>query len=240
MYHLKPRCTVKQCLADYIRSHADAYGHLDGPKPARAHKKHKPAPAARQQKRTSASLANVPRWARVAFAARCARQVYPLLAEHWPGIPAKRSRAVRLAIDLAEQSAAAGRAVKGLKDAVMHALITAGSALRGAAERAGDKSAPPDAYSGTIASIVARVAAQAAESAASDGDDALEAASEAWSFAANAAASAEKENLAEQLKEDFAKLYRAAARGKWTDRTKIPSEVWSGEQSFTQVSGGKR
>jgi hypothetical protein len=131
------------------------------------------------------------------------------------------------AIDLAEQSAAKGRAVKGLKDAVLHAVMAAGAALATRPEFAQGESRPEDACSGTIASFVAKAAEKAAECARADADDALLAAMEAWDFATNAAASAEGEGIVKELQENFIKFYRAAVRGKWTDRTKIPSEIWS-------------
>jgi hypothetical protein len=214
---------LKKCLAGYIRSHADAYAHLDSPKIKRPPKNHAKPAEAFQRKEAGPTLADLPRWTRVAFAARCARQVFPLLAQHWSGVPTNRSNAVRLAIDLAEQSAAEGHAAEGLKDAVLQATIVAGAALMSA-----EGNPPPvNAYSGTTASFVAKAAEKAAESAQADDDDSLDAAMQAWSFATSAATSAEEEGIAEELKEDFGKLHRAATRGRWTDRTKIPSEIWS-------------
>ena len=94
---------LKKCLADYIRSHADAFAHLDTPKVKQPEKKEsKSAKEATRRKKAGPTLADLPRWARVAFAARCARHVFPLLAQHWPEIPSTRSDAVRSAIDLAE------------------------------------------------------------------------------------------------------------------------------------------
>jgi hypothetical protein len=43
----------------------------------------------------------------------------------------------------------------------------------------------------------------------------------------SAADSADEEGVADALKDDFARLQRAAVRGQWTDRTRIPSEIWS-------------
>jgi hypothetical protein len=213
----------KTCLASYIRSHADAYAHLDGNKRERPKERHPvQVAAAPQQQRVGPSLTDLPRWARVAFAARCARQVFPLLARHWPRIPSKYSNAIRLATDLAEQSASEGCAVEGLKDAAMNAVVAAGAAL--ASE---DESGPKDAFSGTIASFVAKAAEKAAKSARLDADDSLFAAMEAWDLAAKAAASAGKREIAEKLEEEFSKLHRVADRGRWTDRTKIRSEVWT-------------
>jgi hypothetical protein len=219
---------LTKCLADYIRSHADGFGHLDSPQAKRRRKK-RPKPveeAPKRKQKAVPALADLPHWARVAFAARCARQVFPLLAQHWPKVPSKYSNAVRLAIDLTEQSAAEGRAVEGLKDAVPHAVVAAGAALLSPKFAQGE-SVPENAYSGTIASFVAKAAEKAGESARADADESFLAAMQAWSFATNAAASAEEEGIGEELTEDFVKLHRTAARDKWTDRTKIPSGIWS-------------
>lgn len=219
---------LKKCLADYIRSHADAYAYLDSPK-AKRPQKQRPTlvEATPRRKKAGPTLADLPRWARVAFAAHCARQVFPLLAKHWPGVPSKRSNALQLAIDLAEQSAAEGGAVEGLKDAVLSAVMAAGAALASRPEFTQGEPRPKDAYSGTIASFVAKAAEKAAESARAEADDSVLAAMEAWDFATNAAAFAEEQGVAEELQKEFIKFHRAAACGKWTDRTKIPPEIWS-------------
>lgn len=227
MQFFDPQDDLKKHLASYIRSHADAFAQLDTSKATQPRKRRKAVKEAPKRKKAGPALADLPHWARVAFAVRCARQVFPLLAQHWPDVPTKRSQAVRGAIDVAEQSAAEGRAVRGLKDAILHAVTTAGAALMSRPKFAQGESRPENAYSGTIASFVAKVAEKAAESARADADDSLLAAMEAWDYATNAATSAGEEGIAGALKQDFLKLHRAATRGKWTDRTKIPSETWS-------------
>jgi hypothetical protein len=84
-------------------------------------------------------------------------------------------------------------------------------------------SPPENAYEGTIGSFVAK----ATESARMEAEDPLMAAMEAWYFATSAAATAHEERLVDALTEDFVKLHRTAVRGQWTDRTKIPPEIWS-------------
>jgi hypothetical protein len=74
---------------------------------------------------------------------------------------------------------------------------------------------------------VAKTAEKAAESARAVGEDSLIAAMEAWNYATSVAASAGQEGVAESLKQDFIKIYRTAARGQWTNRTKVPSDIWS-------------
>jgi hypothetical protein len=150
--------------------------------------------------------------------------VFPLLAEHWPTVPAKYSRAVRTAFVLAEQSAAEGRAVDGLAEAAANAVIAAGAALWTRFEDVGSR--PENAHLGTIASFVAKVAEKAAEAARARGEESLTAAMQAWSFATQVAGSADELGIAEGLAEDFVKLYRMAAQDHWTNRTKVPSEIW--------------
>jgi hypothetical protein len=187
----------------------------------------KPFEAVPPSKKAVLPLADLPRWARVAFAARCARQVFPLFARYWPGVSSKRADGVRRAIVLAERSAAEGRAVEGLDNAVLHALMAGGAALAPRTESAQDELRPEDAWSGTIASFVAKAAEKAAEAARVDGDESLLAAMGARDYATSAADYVEEAGIAEALEKDFNKLDRSATRGKWTDRTRIPSEIWS-------------
>lgn len=57
-------------------------------------------------------LASLPRWARVVFAARCARRVHPLYGREWPSAAASHVDALDIAISLAEYSASVGRVNK--------------------------------------------------------------------------------------------------------------------------------
>jgi hypothetical protein len=55
---------------------------------------------------TKKGIAELPQWARVAFAARCARRVLPLFKHFWKDAPQKHVVAVTRAVELAERSAA--------------------------------------------------------------------------------------------------------------------------------------
>lgn len=57
---------------------------------------------------TEGDIARLPRWARVAFAARCARRVLPLFGHKWPDLPARYRAPVVRAVELGERSAARG------------------------------------------------------------------------------------------------------------------------------------
>jgi hypothetical protein len=141
----RARDDVTRCLAAYVRTHREAFRQLGrSPRRRAAEKKGNPAcKEPRESQKSGATTDDLPHWARVAFTARCARQVYPLLAEYWPSIPARRARAVLTAIDLADQSASEGRPADGLGDAVAGAVATAGSALATRAELRKGEPAPP-------------------------------------------------------------------------------------------------
>ena len=51
-------------------------------------------------------IGQLPRWAQVAFAARCARRVQPLFKAAWPDAPAESCQALEDAITQAEHAAA--------------------------------------------------------------------------------------------------------------------------------------
>jgi hypothetical protein len=219
---------VTRCLANYIRAHADEYRHLEVAKPLQEEwRERTTSPQMRREApKRVATINDLPHWARVAFAARCARLVLPLWFRHWPESADEHIEAVRIAIELAEQSAAEGRPVDGLDQARMHAVMAAGAALLG--DFKGINARPPEnALSGTIASFVAKAAEHAAKSAATEAKDSTLAAMEAWSFATQAAGSADEPEIMQELKDDFTRLFRVAKRGGWTNRTKVPVEIWS-------------
>ena len=56
-----------------------------------------------------ARLRKLPRWAIVAFAARCARRAQPAFTLDWPDAPPTHIQAIETAISVAEQSSLAGR-----------------------------------------------------------------------------------------------------------------------------------
>jgi hypothetical protein len=220
---------LKKCLAGYFRLHADSFRHLQSSrrKPALKGNPNSPDKTAQPRSSCDTPVDDLPHWARVALAARCARQVLPLLFEYWPRIPSTYSEAVTLAIELAERSAAEGQPVEGLDDAGMKAPIAAGAALATRTEYAKGEPRPENAYAGTIAAKVASTAAMAAEAAAGKGNPSLIAGLEAWTSANDAAQSADRPSIAESLQADLVKLRAVALRGKWNDKTRVPVEIWS-------------
>jgi hypothetical protein len=166
----------------------------------------------------------LPQWARVAYAARCARLVTPLLREHWPSIPENQFEAVRRAVDLAEHSAANGASHPDVKHAEMHAILVAASVMSGE-YLSPESEAPPNLHSGVFAGWAARAAAQAALSARCVGIESSNAANEAWSSALAAAEG--NDAITKKIAGDFQRLSEAAHRGQWNEVTKVPPEIWN-------------
>lgn len=126
-------------------------------------------------------IASLSRWKRVAFAARCARSVQPLFVRYWPDAPANFVADIEAAIQVAESSAAAGRAPANT-GAIAMAAIGAGRAARAVdndraaevAEKASARGASrdqldPSLHDHFVAAVraeqVAKSAAMAAEAA---------------------------------------------------------------------------
>ena len=70
---------------------------------------------------TRDDLSSLPRWARVAFAARCARRIQRLATEVTSSAPSYETEAVERAIRLAEQSASEATILPGLGEAAKSA-----------------------------------------------------------------------------------------------------------------------
>ncbi len=173
-------------------------------------------------------VALLPHWARVAFAARCARQIYPLFTKFWPKVTTRRSDAVLHAIQLAERSGAEGEAVEGLESAIIETVVTAGAALRSVYGFASEEATPNDNDSATIASFVSQDAWKAATAANARPDDSMFPALEAHSLAQDAATAAATIIILIDIEKDFARLHRAVVRGRWTDKTAVPPTVFEG------------
>src|SRR5262245_45068261 len=97
---------IEACLATYIRDHRSAFDRLSGPRPPNESES---AAEQRQLDPVSVGIADLPHWARVAFAVYCARRVFAFFDAAWPNALPERRGAVDRATTLAEQSAAAGR-----------------------------------------------------------------------------------------------------------------------------------
>lgn len=170
----------------------------------------------------------LPHWARVAFAARCARRVQYLLRRHWPDVKQVRIDAVERAIDLAERSAAHAGAMEGLKDAIPNAVIAAGAALRqmyGMPDPT--EPSPSNESDAVIASLLAKVAENAAEAAKTPEQDSVKFARAAFAFAQKVAVDAGDAFIAKDMRRDFAILRRVARVKGWTDQTPVPPSFFA-------------
>jgi hypothetical protein len=223
--------SIVRCLARYIREHR---GEFEGLKPLAkrqtAARKQKPATKSRQSPQpTRLDVAVLPHWARVAFAARCARLLLPVFQMYWPAASTMRLPRLQQAVEEAEESARKGRPTKGLKSAALDALITAGAALLGSVEHSDEEApkedGPPDSSAGTIASIVARAVEHAARAALASAAESADAASEALAFALQAAAAAEDEAGAESIRRAYIMLHQAAERNHWSDRSSVAADT---------------
>jgi hypothetical protein len=149
---------------------------------------------------TSEELFQLPRWACVAFAARCAKRVRPLFDLAWPDAGERYRRAVDWAISVAAGAAAsAGHAT--------HAAHAAEAAAHAAHAAAADAA--------SAAPLAASAAAHAADAADADADllaaHAAEAAADAATRAATAAATAFYAPVCLAIHRDYNLLRQAAS-----------------------------
>jgi len=231
---------IQRCLLAYVQAHGEEFVELDRlPSRRRAAKKRKRRPRNDENTRRPPSegntgltagdlVASLPHWARVAFAARCGRSVWPLFTANWPDARAESRQAVTRALELAEMSAASARSVEGLDKAQLNACVAAGGAMMGlygfTFDREDEEPFPPDGNAALIASLAARTAEEAAKTAQNPPRDSVDSALEAFAFARQAAG--ESSDLVETLWRELMQLQRVARQGEWTDQTPVPPNVW--------------
>jgi Domain of unknown function (DUF4375) len=221
---------IEACLARYIREHRDAYSRLEGrPKPQRANKKPHTKPDPRQLDPVAVGIPELPHWARVAFAARCARLVYPYFPRFWPDARPERPLSIARAAQLAERSAAAGNAAEGLERIAADACETAGAAL--AISLYGypmedPEPGPPDGIVAVHTSYIAKIAESAARAAHASPKQSADPATQAYALARGLATAIDEWELVETMQREFKRLRRLARQGRWTHRTAVPPEVF--------------
>jgi hypothetical protein len=218
---------VVPALARYIRQHREDYARLEEERRKPKEKSHRDSESApRSLDPVAVGIKELPHWARVAFAAHCARIVFPLFDTFWPNALPKRRAAVQNAIRLAEEAAANGRASDDLTKAVVGAVSTAGAALRtlyGIPEgHEDDEPGPADGNIAMQAAAVAKTAENAAEAARHPSHRSGEFACSAYAFGRDLVWESHH-YLHEKMAADFDVLRRAARRGRWKDRTPVPS-----------------
>ncbi|MDB5309350.1 MAG: hypothetical protein JWO38_3552 [Gemmataceae bacterium] len=151
---------------------------------------------------TEEEIAKLPRWARVAFAARCARRVLPLFNHSVPNARDRHLSAVVRAVDLAEQGASSTDSKDFTYGAVASEAFIASTA---------------------VANKVARATARAANAAASSCASVDNAA--AVVAATLAACEADSRTLP-MIVRDFQAILGLARAGNWTDDTPVPPSVF--------------
>jgi hypothetical protein len=172
------------------------------------------------------AVRELPRWARVAFAARCARRIRPLL-EEWSDLTEERLRAVEAAIEVAERAAA-----RAAEDPEAIARAVAAEVVAGAIVAGGVSSAAE------VARIAVRAARHAGPGGATD-DDKPKGDSGPVSFneyferltaddtiAAASVAGIDAGFVVSQVYRDLDLLLAVSAKEGWTDETPVPAEFF--------------
>lgn len=166
---------------------------------------------------TEVEIETLPRRARVAFAARCARRVLPLFRHYWPNSPVEHVAAIIRAVEVTEQAAATTQANVDAAPTAAVASASVAVASVAAAARSHHTATTTD-YSEAIAEHVARVAEHSSVAAARFSSAAVYRAAKRVLKAAPAAADA--------MLADFNALVYAAAQGQWTDDTPVSPEFF--------------
>ena len=156
---------------------------------------------------TLAEIQALPRWARIAFAARCARRVQPLFAALWLGATEEHIAAIDHAISRAEQSA-------------MCAVSTADAYVAAA----GDAAQAYAAAAVQTAVLVARAATRVAYATAAY-TTAADAAYAAYADAAEAAEAFDAA-AATAIRCDYDLLCALSQRDAWDDNFPVPPELF--------------
>jgi hypothetical protein len=164
---------------------------------------------------TEAEIAALPRWARVAFAARCARRVLSLAWRDLGRLPGMMADTLIKTVDLTERSAAAAEDLE--PDQYAHILLD----FRGQpiADDPSGGMAVPDSMRTAFSAFTA--AGRAALIADWDHPRAA-----AGAVEAAAAAVTEYPGAVRLICEDFRALTLAARAGRWTDDTPVPPTVF--------------
>jgi len=168
---------------------------------------------------TEQELRELPRLARVAFAARCARRVQALFNASWPGASEKHLPALDKAITLAERADAAAA-----RSAVYAAVRAAYASAKGAADDA-VKACDADAYDAEAYDAAAYAVASADAVCLADAACLAYAAAYAADAAGKSAADATNAANA-AMRRDYALLNEAAKREGWSDETPVPPEFF--------------
>lgn len=176
---------------------------------------------------TKEEIKQLPRWARVAFAVRCAERVRPLFTHAWPDAPREQIDAVDRAISIAKARALNGGVGGG----------TATRAAGSAAGLAAGLAATPDVVDVGTAAYTAAYAAAAATSAVDAATNAADAAAGRVAAVAHATMAADAAGRAyaacaaarraggNAMRGDLESLRAMAEREGWTDKTPVDADA---------------
>jgi hypothetical protein len=213
---LKAQPALTAALARYIRENADAFAGVDLPAPARPAAA-RPVEEPKEEDSIEAGIGELPQWAQVAFHARCARQVFPLWDEAWPDAPGEYRDAIEQTIVLAELCAAEGKPVGDLKTAAAHPARIAAAAL---AAHEGRETAEAPPARPQRAALIAAAAGSAVEHVTGQDDTG------SYLIAKLVTEEADRDDLLEDIHDDFERVRKLARDCGWTDKTPVPPEVF--------------
>jgi hypothetical protein len=185
---------------------------------------------------TDEAMRALPRWARVAFAAKCGRRVQPLLRQFGANPHPDVLQAFDQAITLAEQSAAQAGPAPGLEEALRQAATYAPT-MAGLAQMRQPGSAPTPVPTSDIIDYAVAATARAAATCAHEagaGNDAASAvaALESYHWAVHAALTAGVRGTDVVLRYDFWFLRDASDPAAFTDGTPVPPESFALEKEL--------
>lgn len=177
------------------------------------------SPPPGEQLPTEQELAALPRWARVAFVARCARRVLALFKPNWPESTEADYRTIRVAIQIAEQAAATTIVRTEARVAMLNAAEVG--------HKASEVVFPSEAslHVAYAASVAAAVAAEVG-GVRLPGDEPTEPMTLALVFARDALLERGQHHQFGIIRRDFDHLARLAKAQHWADDTPVPPSVF--------------
>jgi hypothetical protein len=216
--------SIEQRAAAFIRANAESFNSLDSVSYDTEPRKKTVPPLESSRPRTA--VGQLPHWARVMFAARCARHVEPLFEVNWPGAAPQRRDSLSRVISLAEYSAAEGRPADGLAAALDDVIETGGTAMFAiyGHPKQLKEACPPDGNMASLVSVVVRAARYAGEAALAGPERSEGLALEAYSDATEAVGG--NKAAINQMQSDWKLLLQVAAKAGWNDSTPVPVDVF--------------
>lgn len=212
-------------LAEFIRSRRDELARLDKKPVATVQKatKQRPNWGADGERTLIERLESLPHWARVALAARCARDLLPVFHRNWPDARPGHLAAVLRCVALAEESAVAGRKAVGVKSAQTNGYLAIGTAASAISSLIPTKeNLPVDGNAAVAAANTARAALKACEAAGVDAKTSSTLAFDAIATASQVAKDAGQKKLLDQFSAYLRYLEHAAKARSWNHKAAVP------------------